>query len=451
MPPDFIDISPEHNGGILKKIIKEGVGDEKPPIGCEVEVSIKNVSTGSSDTDGEITKFKLGKGKIVRGCEIGISSMRKGEKATLICAPQYANIFPSISETSTLEFHIELINWEYEDLSPKKDGGIRRIILMPGEGTETPNEGAKAEIHIIGKFQDKVFDQRENISFCVGEGLEYDIVQGIDIALAKFKKGEKSRLLLKSHYAFKEVGFEKFGIPPNADVEYEVTLLSFTRVKDIWLMSDDEKVKEASQLKERGNIYFQQGKLQLASSIYRRVIQMLKLFEDGRHIREGDPECESTFFSAHMNLSLCCLKMENYQEAKHSVLVALRLRPDDEKAHFRAGKVFFALGEYRAAIDSFQECLEINPNNKAALVEIKLSSNAVKEHIKQERKIYGQMFDRFAEEDSQREKSEMRKIFNVMSSVGEWGAEDREREPSEFEKENPDILLLNKTGEFKDM
>lgn len=38
-----------------------------------------------------------------------------------------------------------------------------------------------------------------------------------------------------------------------------------------------------------------------------------------------------------------------------------------------------------------------------------------------------------------------------MSSVGEWGQEDREREPSEFEKENPDILLLNGTGEFKDM
>lgn len=45
----------------------------------------------------------------------------------------------------------------------------------------------------------------------------------------------------------------------------------------------------------------------------------------------------------------------------------------------------------------------------------------------------------------------MRSQPNVLSSVGEWGQEDREREPSEFEKENPDILLLNGTGEFKDM
>lgn len=51
----------------------------------------------------------------------------------------------------------------------------------------------------------------------------------------------------------------------------------------------------------------------------------------------------------------------------------------------------------------------------------------------------------------QREENEKKSQLNVLSSVGEWGQEDREREPSEFEKENPDILLLNGTGEFKDM
>lgn len=51
----------------------------------------------------------------------------------------------------------------------------------------------------------------------------------------------------------------------------------------------------------------------------------------------------------------------------------------------------------------------------------------------------------------QREENEKEKVPNVLSSVGEWGQEDREREPSEFEKENPNILLLNGSGEFKDM
>lgn len=52
----------------------------------------------------------------------------------------------------------------------------------------------------------------------------------------------------------------------------------------------------------------------------------------------------------------------------------------------------------------------------------------------------------------QREEYEKKKEPNVLSSVGEWGQEDREREPSEFEKENPNILMLNSSSEeFKDM
>ena len=34
---------------------------------------------------------------------------------------------------------------------------------------------------------------------------------------------------------------------------------------------------------------------------------------------------------------------------------------------------------------------------------------------------------------------------------GEWGAEEREREPTDFEKENPDILMLEGSGDFKNM
>lgn len=60
MSPVQIDISPNQNGGILKKIIKKGVL-ESPSLGCEVEVSIKNVSH-SPDTEGEVSKLVLGEG-----------------------------------------------------------------------------------------------------------------------------------------------------------------------------------------------------------------------------------------------------------------------------------------------------------------------------------------------------------------------------------------------------
>lgn len=40
---------------------------------------------------------------------------------------------------------------------------------------------------------------------------------------------------------------------------------------------------------------------------------------------------------------------------------------------------------------------------------------------------------------------------DVMNTLGEWGDDERERAPTEFEKENPNILMLNTTGYFKNM
>lgn len=40
---------------------------------------------------------------------------------------------------------------------------------------------------------------------------------------------------------------------------------------------------------------------------------------------------------------------------------------------------------------------------------------------------------------------------DVMNTLGEWGDDERERAPTEFEKENPNILMLNTTGDFKNM
>lgn len=38
-----------------------------------------------------------------------------------------------------------MISWSGEDISPKKDGGIERYQITPGEGYSSPNEGALVE------------------------------------------------------------------------------------------------------------------------------------------------------------------------------------------------------------------------------------------------------------------------------------------------------------------
>lgn len=88
---------------------------------------------------------------------------------------------------------------------------------------------------MVGKYNDKIFEDKD-VEFILGEGEVVGIVEGIEIALKSFLQGEKSRLLIKSKYAFKEQGNPEYNIPPNADVEYEVELKNFEKVYycDYW-------------------------------------------------------------------------------------------------------------------------------------------------------------------------------------------------------------------------
>lgn len=87
-------------------------------------------------------------------------------------------------------------------------------------------------MHLSGKFENRVFDERD-VSFTVGEGSEANVVDGVERAVEKMKKGETARLVIKSQYAFGAEGNQELGIPPNAVVEYTVTLKTFEKVSFI--------------------------------------------------------------------------------------------------------------------------------------------------------------------------------------------------------------------------
>lgn len=62
------DISPKKDEGVLKEIIQEGVGDELPPNGCNVNVHytgtlLDGTKFDSSRDRNQPFSFELGKGK----------------------------------------------------------------------------------------------------------------------------------------------------------------------------------------------------------------------------------------------------------------------------------------------------------------------------------------------------------------------------------------------------
>jgi len=279
-------------------------------------------------------------------------------------------------------------------------------------------------VHLIGKYNGQVFEDRD-VEFVLGEGEVAGIIEGVEIALQRFLKGEKSKLLIKSKYAFKEEGNPKYNIPPNADVEYEVELQNFEKVisiieaeflilssktfliiecnylqeTSIWSMKPSEKIEQAKMQKEKGTKYLTSDKINLAIKVYQKVFKYL----NGESGFEDDlkKEKDSLLVAAHLNLALCYLKTNENLLARDECTKALELDPQNEKALFRRGQAHLGLASPEIAINDFQEVLKVQPKNTAASKQILICNSLIKKQLAKEKKLYANMFDKFAQEDKQ--------------------------------------------------
>lgn len=144
------DVSPDKDGGIFKAVVSPAVEDEGPVKGDEVFVHytgrlLSGEVFDSSVERNEPFKFKLGSGAVIKGWDVGVATMKKGEKCVLTCRPEYAygedGSPPKIPGNATLQFEVELLSWRGEDLS--KDGGVRKSIIKEGKEYSRPADGAQ--------------------------------------------------------------------------------------------------------------------------------------------------------------------------------------------------------------------------------------------------------------------------------------------------------------------
>uniref|UniRef100_A0A8C2WD76 peptidylprolyl isomerase n=1 Tax=Cyclopterus lumpus TaxID=8103 RepID=A0A8C2WD76_CYCLU len=125
------------------------------------------------------------------------------------------------------------IPMEGEDITPKKDGGVLKLVKREGTGTELPMTGDKVFVHYVGTLLDGSHfdssrDREEKFSFELGKG---QVIKAWDIGVATMKVGELCQLSCKPEYAYGSAGSPP-KIPPNATLVFEVELFEF-RGEDI--------------------------------------------------------------------------------------------------------------------------------------------------------------------------------------------------------------------------
>lgn len=83
---------------------------------------------------------------------------------------------------------------------------------------------------------------------------------------------------VESHlrYGFGKDGLASKNIPANATLTYDVHLKSFERAKESWQLDGDQKLEQSRLFKDKGTVYFKNGKFEMAAKKYGKIVEYLE-------------------------------------------------------------------------------------------------------------------------------------------------------------------------------
>nr|XP_009412296.1 PREDICTED: 70 kDa peptidyl-prolyl isomerase-like isoform X1 [Musa acuminata subsp. malaccensis]XP_018685326.1 PREDICTED: 70 kDa peptidyl-prolyl isomerase-like isoform X1 [Musa acuminata subsp. malaccensis] len=111
--------------------------------------------------------------------------------------------------------------------------GLRKKLLRPGRGWETPVLGDEVTVHYEGRLLDgRKFESTRDR----GEPLTFELggeqgIAGLDQGIITMKRGELALFTLPCSSGYRHAAAQ--GVPPDADMQFEVELLSWLTVMDI--------------------------------------------------------------------------------------------------------------------------------------------------------------------------------------------------------------------------
>lgn len=177
-------------------------------------------------------------------------------------------------------------------------------------------------------------------------------------------------------------------------IELVDTLSPGEYVKDIWQMSDDEKLGMISVFREQGNSKFLEKDYVNAADFYTKglsAIESLMLKEKPKDVDWCNLDAMKTPFL--LNLSQVKLSQHEYYDCISYADEVLKRDKYNVKALFRRAKAHSKAWNFDAATTDFNRCLELDPSLKMTISNClqELRQNINSKNTK-DRATYGNMF-----------------------------------------------------------
>lgn len=151
--------------------------------------------------------------------------------------------------------------------------------------------------------------------------------------------------------------------------------------KELWQMTEDEKLGNIPHLKEKGNALFRDKKYDSASEVYAKAIGILEQL-----MLAEKPNEEEWLLLNEMKVPLLLnyaqcklLNKEYYSVIKHCTTI-LKTEPDNIKALYRRGKAYIGVWDEKNAIRDLKKTTEIDPSLQSVVKkELQAFVSAIKE------------------------------------------------------------------------
>ena len=155
-----------------------------------------------------------------------------------------------------------------------------------------------------------------------------------------------------------------------AEVVYIVHLHSFEQGKEVWKLTDQERLDIAKIHKEKGTVLFKANNFIGASIRYSKSVQYLSAVDpdtplEVKNLEDYEKEILSVRAASLSNLAACQLKFGQYDHVVTNCTQVLELDSRNVKGWYRRAKALLAMKDFECARSDLLKAWEIDPGNQA--------------------------------------------------------------------------------------
>ncbi|BET00148.1 FK506 Hypothetical protein protein like [Nesidiocoris tenuis] len=214
----------------------------------------------------------------------------------------------------------------------------RKRILVPGTICERPADASICNLTFSESTCQEIPNGNRDIK--IGQG-DTEAERRLELIVCTMVAGEE---------AIADVG----------GASVKVKLESVIRGKELYEMTDEEKLRLAAEHKERGTCLVMENRFDDAYKRFQKAIRILVFLG-----REEEPQA-SLFAAVCSNIVLCHLKSNRFDDAILAANKVLEKKPDNVKVLLRRALARQELRDFENAQQDLLDVLRLEPNNVLA-------------------------------------------------------------------------------------